>query len=155
MEKQPAERFSIRSAVLFAIPFVVSLAAAVFGYVMESNTPAVRVDPNMKSNGFWAIIVLLPAAACLAFSLWLLFAGKIKNEKRFAVLSCLVVLAVLGVGGLLLFNHFHLFLLLRPKVFIMLLKHKTILSCCVIMLFAGVTLGSGLYSVLFHRSLRR
>lgn len=112
IEKKNASKARVIQFILLAV----SLVIAVFALIKENATPAER-DMALRTNGFWAVMVMLPALSVTGLSLCWFFGGFFKSRKVFSWCCCIAVTAFLLIGGFILFKHFHLLILLKPAIF--------------------------------------
>lgn len=112
IEKKNASKARVIQFILLAVSIVIAVIAA----VKENATPAER-DMALKTNGFWAVMVMLPALSVTGLTLCWFFAGFFKNRRVFSWCCCIAVTAFLLIAGFILFKHFHLIFLLKPAVF--------------------------------------
>lgn len=122
---------------IFAVMLLGTTAMAIIGIVLEKRTPA-GFSTLHRANGFWAVCAVIPSASLYAFlANWLLL-PKYKNRKMFSNICFAIAVVAFFAAGYVIFRHFGLLILLRPKIFLFMLRRRwkvfivgSVLSICI------------------------
>ena len=112
-------------------------AMAVVGIYLEKQTPA-QFSDLQRANGFWAVCAVIPACSLYAFLANWLIVKKYKNRRIFSNICLVLAVVIFFAAGYVIFRHFSLLILFRPKIFLFMIKRRwkvfitgSVLSICI------------------------